>query len=175
MSEIESLASRAAPDIDGSELHGIVCGFCTSHPYGYSLEELIEQCGQEQVAEPDMLEAFVHSSIEELLDESMVFSPLIPEDLEAFQDRVSCLSSFCLGFLSGFGAGIALTRRTIPEELEEILEDFTSISSLPELEEEEREDEGSFLELHEYVKVSVLLAHGIFIESEHSMTLGEDQ
>ena len=173
MSEIELLASRASPDIGVSELHGIVCGFCISQPYGYSFEELVELCGQEQIAEPEMLEAFIQSSMEELLDENLIFSPLISEDSELLQDRVSGLADFCMGFLSGFGAGVALTRRSIPEELEEILEDFTSISALSELENEERDDEASYLELYEYAKVSVLLVHGIFIETEHAMTLDD--
>jgi len=174
LSDRELLASRASPDIAVSELHGIVCGFCISQPYGYSFEELVELCGQEQVTEPEMLEAFVQSSVDELLDEGLGFSPLISEEAESLQDRVAGLSEFCLGFLSGFGAGIALTRRSIPEELEEILEDFTAISSLSELGNDERDDEGSYIEIYEYTKVSVLLAHGIFIETEHSMTLDQD-
>ncbi len=171
MSERELLASRASPDIAVSELHGIVCGFCISQPYGYAFEELVELCGQEQIAEPEMLEVFVRSSVDELLDESLIFSPLISEESKSLEDRVTSLADFCLGFLSGFGAGVALARRTIPEELEEILEDFTSISALSELEDEEREDEASYLELFEYVKVSVLLMHGVFLEAEHAMTL----
>ena len=40
---------------------------------------------------------------------------------------------------------------------------------------EEQDDEASYLELFEYAKVSVLLAHGVFLESEHSMTLDSDR
>ena len=109
------------------------------------------------------------------MDESLIFSPLVLEESTSLQDRVHDLSDFCLGFLGGFGAGIALSRRAIPEELEEILEDFTSIGSISDLGLEEQDDEASYLELYEYAKVSVLLAHGVFLESEHSMTLDSDQ
>ena len=122
-----------------------------------------------------MLESFVQAINEELLDEGLIFSPLVLEESQSLQDRVHDLSDFCLGFLGGFGAGIALSRRAIPEELEEILEDFTSIGSISDLGLEEQDDEASYLELYEYAKVSVLLAHGVFLESEHSMTLDSDQ
>ena len=139
------------------------------------MEELIELFGNEEVVDQEMLESFVQAINEELLDESLIFSPLVLEESASLQDRVHDLSDFCLGFLGGFGAGIALSRRAIPEELEEILEDFTSIGSISDLGLEEQDDEASYLELYEYAKVSVLLAHGVFLESEHSMTLDSDQ
>ena len=139
------------------------------------MEELIELFGNEEVVDQEMLESFVQAINEELLDEGLIFSPLVLEESTSLQDRVHDLSDFCLGFLGGFGAGIALSRRAIPEELEEILEDFTSIGSISDLGLEEQDDEASYLELYEYAKVSVLLAHGVFLESEHSMTLDSDQ
>ena len=139
------------------------------------MEELIELFGNEEVVDQEMLESFVQAIHEELLDEGLIFSPLVLEESTSLQDRVHDLSDFCLGFLGGFGAGIALSRRAIPEELEEILEDFTSIGSISDLGLEEQDDEASYLELYEYAKVSVLLAHGVFLESEHSMTLDSDQ
>ena len=149
--------------------------FVLHSPFGYAMEELIELFGNEEVVDQEMLESFVQAINEELLDESLIFSPLVLEESTSLQDRVHDLSDFCLGFLGGFGAGIALSRRAIPEELEEILEDFTSIGSISDLGLEEQDDEASYLELYEYAKVSVLLAHGVFLESEHSMTLDSDQ
>ena len=175
LSALELLASKAAPAISACEMHGVVCGFCITQPFGYSMEELIELFGNEEVVDQEMLESFVQAINEELLDEGLIFSPLILEESTSLQDRVHDLSDFCLGFLGGFGAGIALSRRAIPEELEEILEDFTSIGSISDLGLEEQDDEASYLELYEYAKVSVLLAHGVFLESEHSMTLDSDQ
>ena len=148
---------------------------CITQPFGYAMEELIELFGNEEVVDQEMLESFVQATNEELLDEGLIFSPLVLEESASLQDRVHDLSDFCLGFLGGFGAGIALSRRAIPEELEEILEDFTSIGSISDLGLEEQDDEASYLELYEYAKVSVLLAHGVFLEYEHSMTLDSDQ
>ena len=175
MFELELLANKAAPVISACEMHGVVCGFCVTQPFSYALEELIELFGQEEIVDQEMLESFVQAIQEELLDEGLRFSPLILEDSASLQDWVGDLSDFCLGFLGGFGAGIALSRRAIPEELEEILEDFTSIGSISDLDLEEQDDEASYLELYEYAKVSVLLAHGVFLESEHSMTLDSDR
>ena len=146
MSALELLASKAAPAISACEMHGVVCGFFLTHPFDYAMEELIELFGNEEVVD-EMLESFVQAINEELLDESLIFSPLVLEESTSLQDRVHDLSDFCLGFLGGFGAGIALSRRAIPEELEEILEDFTSIGSISDLGLEEQDDEASYLEL----------------------------
>ena len=174
MFELELLANKAAPVISACEMHGVVSGFCITQPFGYALEELIELLGHEEVVDGEMLKSFVQTTNEELLDEGLVFSPLVLEDSESLQDRMNDLSAFCLGFLGGFGAGVALNRRTIPEELEEILEDFTSIGAISDLGIEEQNDEASYLELYEYAKISVLLAHGVFLESEHAMTIDSD-
>ena len=174
LSNKELMAERAVPGISVSELHGIVCGFCVTHPHNFSFDELVELCGREEVVDFEILESFVQASIDELIDETFVFSPLIPEELEGLEDRIVKLAEFCSGFLGGFGAGVALLRQVIPEELEEILEDFTSISAISGLGKDELDDEGSYVELHEYVKVSVLLAQGVYVELENSMIIGRE-
>ena len=155
MSALELLASKASPAISACEMHGVVCGFCITQPFGYALEELIELFGQEEIVDPEMLESLVQAIQEELLDEGLIFEPLILEDSKSLQDRVHDLSDFCLGFLGGFGAGIALSRRAIPEELEEILEDFTSIGSISDLGLEEQDDEASYLEPVSYTHLTL--------------------
>ena len=73
MSTLELLASKTAPAISACEMHGVVCGFCITQPFGYALEELIELFGQEEIVDQDMLESFVQAIHEELLDEGLIF------------------------------------------------------------------------------------------------------
>ena len=61
MSALELLASKAAPVISACEMHGVVCGFCITQPFGYAMEELIELFGNEEVVDQEMLESFVQA------------------------------------------------------------------------------------------------------------------
>ena len=96
MSALELLASKASPAISACEMHGVVCGFCITQPFGYALEELIELFGQEEIVDEEMLESFVQAIQEELLDEGLIFEPLILEDSKSLQDRVHDLSDLSL-------------------------------------------------------------------------------
>ena len=58
MSALELLASKAAPAISACEMHGVVCGFCITQPFGYAMEELIELFGNEEVVDQEMLDSF---------------------------------------------------------------------------------------------------------------------
>ena len=96
LSALELLASKAAPAISACEMHGVVCGFCITQPFGYAMEELIELFGNEEVVDQEMLESFVQAINEELLDESLIFSPLVLEE----SDIAARSSTRPLGFLS---------------------------------------------------------------------------
>ena len=82
------------------------------------------------------------------------------DDDEPLAVRVQGLGEWCAGFLSGFGAVLpeGVSPKTLPLDVQEILKDFVSISGLDEEVAGDEQDEASFMELFEYVKVGAVLA-----------------
>ena len=70
--------------------------------------------------------------------------------------------TWCAAFLSGFGAGVAhreLELKMLPDDVQELLRDFASLSGMDDDVEETDQDESSFMEIYEYVRVAAILAH----------------
>ena len=99
----------------------------------------------------------------------MSFSLLLPPDNELLEQRAECLGVWCQGFMHGLGAagqagkGNPLAQH---EEIREIVSDFSEITRASfSAGETEEEGEAAFMELVEYVRVSVQLIfeelHGI--------------
>lgn len=99
----------------------------------------------------------------------MSFELLMPSDAESLERRAESLGLWCQGFMHGIGAGggsrmqNAIAER---EDLRGIIGDFTEITRAAFADDEtEEEGEAAFIELVEYVRVSVQLVfeefHGI--------------
>ena len=80
------------------------------------------------------------------------------------------MAEWCGSFLSGFAAANATGRDQLPVDIQEIIRDFATLSSLGsevDLEDDEGEsaqDEESFSEIYEFVRVSVLLVLALLDE-----------
>ena len=96
---------------------------------------------------------------DELFSEEMGFSPLSPDESELLSTRLVGLAEWCAGFLSGFGASVSerMSRDALHTDIQEILRDFASISGLDDEVEGDEQDENSFMEIYEYVRVAAVL------------------
>ena len=95
---------------------------------------------------------------------------MIADDDEPLTQRVDDLAEWCGSFLSGFAAANATGRDQLPVDIQEIIRDFATLSSMGsevDLEDDEGEsaqDEESFSEIYEFVRVSVLLVLALLDE-----------
>ncbi len=165
--ELEVLALEAVAGPGGGltvpELHGAAIGIGVTDAERFELQDLVDLLGADALADGETVARFVNDSLEALHAEDMSFTPLLPEDDALIEERLTALGHWCQSFLTGFAAG--LSRRGIeslkglPEEAQEIVQDFAAIAQLEtELAEDEVDDgEANFMELSEYVKVGALL------------------
>jgi uncharacterized protein YgfB (UPF0149 family) len=166
MSDLELKAAGASSLLAPAELHGLVCGLAATRASGFPFVEFVDLAGADALTDEGSAKAFVDAALENLVSEEMSFAPAIPDDDEALALRVGALADFCAGFLSGFGAGVTSARSELPTDVQEILRDFASISGIDDAAAEEEQDEGSFTEIFEYVRVGVLLVMTLMTRPE---------
>ena len=95
----------------------------------------------------------------------MIFQPLVADDDDPIGKRVETIANWAGGFLAGFAAGLNVEHSELPVDVQEIIKDFVSLTSLdPEdyqdadFEPGEREEhDASLTEVHEYLRVSTML------------------
>jgi len=169
VSDLTALALNAAHQLPVAELHGAVCGLAACHGEATPVTDLVALLGVEALTDQASVESFLAASIEELEAEDMSFAPLLPGDDAALPDRLEALGQWCGSFLAGFAAGLA--RRGVgslddcPEEVREIVRDFSAIAQVDADDSVERAAEtraadaaeSDVVELEEFVKVGTLL------------------
>ncbi len=159
--------------MEPSELHGLVCGLAAARPTSFSLPELVDLAGTDLLTDEEAVREFVTATLDGLFAQDMEFGLVIPDDEEPLADRLAGLAIWTAGFLSGFGAGAAgaeLQLAELPPDVQELLRDFASISALDEAVEGNEQDEASFMEIYEYVRVAAVLALTLM----HERSEGDD-
>jgi uncharacterized protein YgfB (UPF0149 family) len=147
-----------------SMLQGCLCGMLSagaSHEQEYSLFGLagaMELSLHGELAE--LVMRLYTTTADAFQDEAFDFHPLLPEDDADIADRVEALADWCKGFLAGFAhASVGEDRSTprLSEDSNEILKDFAAIAraGLDDSEDSE-EEEGSYMELVEYLRFAAL-------------------
>lgn len=154
---------QASSVIPATELHGMVCGFAAGSPLQFSLSDFVALAGADDLSDENSVSEFVTATLDELFSQDMGFTMLIPDDEEVLSARLAGIAEWCAGFLSGFGASVAdvSSRDALPVDVQEILRDFASISSIDDEVDADGEggdrDESSFMEIYEYVRVAAVL------------------
>ena len=97
-------------------------------------------------------------TIETIDAEDFAFQLLLPDDDASLENRLQALSHWCQGYLMGITyAGITDIEK-LPSNLPEIVRDFVEISRAESFDVEgNEEDEASYLEISEFVRMGTLL------------------
>jgi uncharacterized protein YgfB (UPF0149 family) len=163
--DLAELLNRSGSPLPLAELHGGLCGvICASgREAGLRwLDELVDDCGGDANTLAELagrLEALGNDTWDALSGLSMEFSPLLPDDDAAIEQRAEALGLWCHGFLAGLViGGIDLTggSAVLSEDLSELVHDFAAISQAgPDSQEFDDPDLGdnSLMELIEFVRV----------------------
>ncbi len=143
--------------------HGLLCGLLSAgRPASVELlQRLIhEVTGTESEldsAQRDTLEKLLLLTDQQLTDEQMAFSPLLPDDDRDLSQRTQALCDWCDTFLYGLSVGGLQTETGLSSETSEFIADLTEISHAEYDGTMTEDDEFHFNELVEYVRVGVML------------------
>jgi len=164
-------------EIEPSELHGAFCGLlCAKNETDFAVaqDNLLQSLDNNNLLHREALSglsSLFESTRQQINDPTCDFHLLLPDD-ESVEELVFALGEWCQGFLLGLSLGGITDLDALPEEGAEIAKDFLEIAragSMYTIEDSE-EDEQSYEELMEYVRVGVLLINEI-LNPEKSMPI----
>lgn len=91
----------------------------------------------------------------ELAAPDMRFQPLLPADDRPLSERTDCMARWCLGFLTGFGAGQPVLKSEEARDALRMIEQIARAATDPGSDQEA--EENAYTELTEFLRVAVLL------------------
>jgi len=165
--ELQAALGGTATGSAAAEAHGTLCGLLCA-----GAEDIPEAWIQNTLANAEeysfggrvdarsLLEAMHAATVAALAGDEMGFQLSLPPDDAPIEDRAAALASWCSGFLYGLAIRGLRPMEELPDELKEILSDFSEIGRAGVAEEEvEEAGESAFAELVEYVRVAVQIVH----------------
>ena len=163
--ELEQALSAASAESGASEAHGllagIICAGGKSAPELWLTHILGENTLNAAAAEADSRLATLHTGIlSQFNDDAFGFDLLLPDDEAPLSLRTEALSQWCGGFLYGLALGGFREGAEMPDNVNEVMKDFYEISHARfAYEATDDADEAAYMEIVEYVRMSVLLLH----------------
>jgi len=150
-----------------AELHGVLCGRVSGGEH-LSDADLIATVAEFLDVTPervedfgDMLPDLYQFTYGQICSSGFEFAPMLPDDDFSLNERLASLGEWCQGFLFGLGNSGLSVETKLTGDIADALGDLASISQVGALEDEneEEDDEVSYAELVEYVRVAVLLIY----------------
>ncbi len=103
------------------------------------------------------LEALRSGVTAALASDSLEFDLLLPDDDEPLEIRTDALGHWCQGFLYGLTLGGIEAGQALPGDVGEVVSDFSRLSEVRHEGEASEEDETSYTEICEFVRVGTQL------------------
>lgn len=163
--ELDQSLERADASAGAAEVHGLLCGLlCAAGRVdeGLWFAAVFAEAQPGDVSVQQGSKAVQHLaawSQEALNDPVLSMDLLLPAEGQAsLAERTAALGEWCQGYLQGLAAGGIAHDTPVPDDVAELIRDFTEISRAGfELDEDNEEDEDAFSQIVEYVRVGVLL------------------
>lgn len=165
--ELQAALGAAPSGSLAAEAHGTLCGLLCA-----GAEDVPEAWLHNTLADVEsysfgspgdarsLLEAAHEATVGRLEGDQMGFELLLPDDDVALEDRAAALAAWCNAFLYGLAMRGLRPMEELPDELREILADFSEIGRAGVAEEEAEEvGESAYAELVEYVRVGVQIVY----------------
>lgn len=114
-----------------------------------------------------MLEDVYQSVLAQINTQQGLVDLLLPDDDEAISDRLQALACWCRSYLSGLGLSGLSGETNLAPDVAEAMRDLAVIALVDPNSEQEEDDEASFMELVEFVRVASSLIH---VELAHLMS-----
>lgn len=158
---LDDLLGRVDSGVCAAEAHGLLCGLLCAARESVHAVWLNQLVGEDALVDEDegRFRAIVDVTARQLEDAEMGFSLVLPDDEEPLFERATALGEWCHGFIAGLG--LAQVGEGVNAAVQEVLEDLTEISQVSAQPQDcqTEEDEASYVELVEYVRVAVLLVN----------------
>lgn len=164
--ELQDALRAGDAECGAAECHGLMCGMiCAAGkqaPSGW-LDYIL---GEEQTPgimaqqSTGMLSELYASTLAHFNDGDLGLVLLLPDDEAPLVERSRALGEWCQGFLYGLALGGIREDSALPDNVPEIMRDFFEITSIR-LDHEaiDAREEAAYMEIVEYVRMSVLLCH----------------
>ncbi|MFC1602087.1 UPF0149 family protein [Pseudomonadota bacterium] len=159
---IERQLGAAKVDLSPAEVQGLLCGLLC-HTKGDARGKWINELLDEGLPSASLtklqtvLDKIYSQTIEAMNDQEFGFQPLLPHDKCSVTERSQALSTWCQGFLYGFGLSTNKVEKGLSDLSQEALKDLTEITRMDtDLVEESDENEAAFIELEEFLRVVVM-------------------
>lgn len=155
-------------DVEGfddspSEIHGLLAGRIAGGerlPAGQLAAALVASlsCEQEVVDNAlPTLEVLYRATIAALEAGDLSFSPLLPPDTIALEERVFALGDWCQSFIGGLGDSGLGGEQPLSDDVQNAISDLAAIAQVGFEGSSEEDDEADLFELEEYVRMAALL------------------
>jgi uncharacterized protein YgfB (UPF0149 family) len=149
--------------ITTTELHGFLCGVLSidiSYPIQTSIAVLAPDYENVILSAPvnAQLNEFYEHVKSQMTDPELQLTLMIPENNEIdLSTRVNALAAWCDGYLYGLANAGLQDASQLPQDTLEIIQDLSRIAQLDGADTGEEEEELSYVELMEYVRMAALL------------------
>lgn len=161
--ELQAVLGASGGEPVAAEAHGTVCGLLATGaddlPEAW-IRNTLADAGEQDVSSAEearrLLQGLYEESVASLHGADMSFQLLLPADEAPIETRAAALAAWCNGFLYGLAVRGLRPMEELPDELREILSDFSEIGRAGVATEEAQEaGESAYAELVEYVRVAV--------------------
>lgn len=164
-SYLDEMLMRAEATLGAAETHGLLCGvWCAAGRVdeGLWLGSVFMDVDPQNVAVQQSrgpLRALAAWTVEALNDPVLGMDLLLPgSESASLAERTLALAEWCQGYLLGLSAGGISQDMPLPDDVSELVRDFTEIARAGfDLDEADDEDEAAFMQIAEYVRIGVLL------------------
>lgn len=156
--DVNSIILQKDAAESAAEVHGVAVAMLCLDPkteVGSWLSEAI--FSEADLLEDDkfMLMNLFEQSKELMASDEYLFDLFLPDEEASIRERGLALMQWCQGFL--FGMGRIESKMAWPADVDEILKDIVEFTKLDTDIEDEEEVEGALMEIHEYLRASVML------------------
>ncbi len=158
--QVEAALRQA--DMQAAEAHGALIGMLCAQGQ-VELETWWAQVfelddASSSVVVPEVVNGMYAEAVDSLREGDGTFDLLLPDDDAALDARADALHEWCHGFLYGYGVAGGRDEAALSEEAAEVLRDIAQFAQAAfDLGEDAEEDELSYSELVEYLRVGVML------------------
>ncbi|MDT8282412.1 MAG: UPF0149 family protein [Gammaproteobacteria bacterium] len=154
------------------ESHGALCGMLCAQGATEASQWMLSVLGEHEESSKVLQQAgkklmlIYQITMEQMNAIDADFELMLPDDDEPLETRVEALGLWCQGFVYGLAMGGIKEDTELPEDSKELIKDILEISragyvvdSEAELAADEEDDEVSFMEVCEYVRMGILLIY----------------
>lgn len=170
--QLEDLLFNVDAAQSAVESHGALCGMLCAQGATDASQWIISVLGEHEDSSKALQQAakklllIYQITMEQMNAIDADFELMLPDDDELLDTRVEALGLWCQGFVYGLAMGGIKEDTVLPEDSKELIKDILEISragyvvdSEAELAADEEDDEVSFMEVCEYVRMGILLIY----------------